>query len=91
MKNFGIFIFSYPEVQELQAIYTAYLLPVFQRLMPKSDWNEAKVQKLASSMVNVYEQVREKFKQDEQSHYLFTPRDLTHWTLGLLRYDLGAK
>ena len=26
---------------------------------------------------------------DDHSHYVFTPRDLTRWSLGLLRYDLA--
>ncbi len=26
---------------------------------------------------------------DDHSHYLFTPRDLTRWVLGLLRYPLS--
>lgn len=25
-----------------------------------------------------------------QNHYLFTPRDLTRWCLGLMRYDLRS-
>ncbi len=36
--------------------------------------------------------MKEKFSVDDYSHYIFTPRDLTHWTLGILRYDLtGVK
>lgn len=33
-------------------------------------------------------QVRAGLNVDEQRHYLFTPRDLTQWTRGLLRYEL---
>ena len=35
-------------------------------------------------------QVCSKFSVDEHSHYLFTPRDLTQWILGLLRYELDS-
>ena len=35
-------------------------------------------------------QVRAKFSVDDYSHYLFTPRDLTNWILGLLRYNLDS-
>ena len=41
-------------------------------------------------MVDVYEQVRRKFSVDEQRHYLFTPRDLTQWVRGLMRYELNS-
>ena len=39
-------------------------------------------------MVDVWEATRKKFSVDEQRHYLFTPRDLTAWLRGLLRYEL---
>ena len=45
----------------------------------------AQIDTLISSM-----QVRSKFTIDDHSHYLFTPRDLTQWVLGLLRYDLNG-
>ncbi len=35
-------------------------------------------------------QVRAKFSVDEHSHYLFTPRDLTQWVLGMMRYELDS-
>jgi hypothetical protein len=28
------------------------------------------------------------FSPVQQNHYVFTPRDLTRWCLGFLRYDL---
>lgn len=34
-------------------------------------------------------QVKSKFTVDDYPHYIFTPRDLTEWILGLLRYDLS--
>jgi len=34
-------------------------------------------------------QIRKHFTVDEYSHYVFTPRDLTQWVLGLLRYPLS--
>ena len=40
--------------------------------------------------MDVFEQVRRKFSVDEQRHYLFTPRDLTQWVQGLLRYELDS-
>ena len=34
-------------------------------------------------------QVRKHFTVDDRSHYVFTPRDLTQWVLGLTRYPLS--
>ena len=35
-------------------------------------------------------QIRTKFTVDDYPHYIFTPRDLTNWVLGLIRYDIPS-
>ena len=92
MIFFSLYICRYPDREQLQSIYSSYLKPVLQRhLSHHAVWgNDAKIHALAGSMVQVYENVRKLFTVDDYSHYLFTPRDLTSWVLGLLRYDLSA-
>jgi dynein heavy chain 2 len=46
-----------------------------------------KIEDLAKGMTQVYTGVRNAFSPVSQSHYLFTPRDLTNWSLGLMRYS----
>ncbi|CAM9392956.1 unnamed protein product, partial [Phaeothamnion confervicola] len=84
---------DYPEAAELAAIYDVFLESAFTSrrngggLDPR--WEQPpEREKLARMMVDLYEQVKSRFSMDE--HYLFTPRDLTAWVRGLLRYDLGA-
>ena len=36
-------------------------------------------------------QIRNTFTTDDQSHYLFTPRDLTQWVVSLLRYKFSSE
>ncbi|XP_059035365.1 cytoplasmic dynein 2 heavy chain 1 isoform X5 [Mustela lutreola] len=81
---------DYPEREQLQTIYGAYLEPVLHKnLKSHSIWgSSSKIYLLAGSMVQVYEQVRAKFTVDDYSHYFFTPCILTQWVLGLFRYDL---
>ncbi|PNI44695.1 DYNC2H1 isoform 3 [Pan troglodytes] len=81
---------DYPEREQLQTIYGAYLEPVLHKnLKNHSIWgSSSKIYLLAGSMVQVYEQVRAKFTVDDYSHYFFTPCILTQWVLGLFRYDL---
>ncbi|XP_062407923.1 dynein cytoplasmic 2 heavy chain 1 [Sardina pilchardus] len=83
---------DYPDREQLQTIYGAYLQPVLQRTLGNhAAWGTAgKVHQLAGSLVQVYEQVKAKFTVDDYSHYLFTPCILTQWVLSLLRYDLTA-
>ncbi|XP_071846316.1 cytoplasmic dynein 2 heavy chain 1-like isoform X2 [Apostichopus japonicus] len=83
---------GYADQDELQAIYSAYLIPVLHRsLQSHPVWGSAsKVHQLASSMLEVFAQVTSRFSVDDHSHYLFTTRDLTQWVTSLLRYDLNA-
>ncbi|KAG8452968.1 hypothetical protein GDO86_004684 [Hymenochirus boettgeri] len=81
---------DYPERDQLQTICSSYLEPVIlKKLRNHATWaSVSKIQQLAGSMVQVYEQVRAKFSVDDYSHYLFTPCILTQWITGLFRYDL---
>nr|XP_023648221.1 cytoplasmic dynein 2 heavy chain 1 isoform X1 [Paramormyrops kingsleyae]XP_023648222.1 cytoplasmic dynein 2 heavy chain 1 isoform X1 [Paramormyrops kingsleyae] len=83
---------DYPDREQLQTIYGAYLLPVLQKsLGERSPWGTpGKAHQLAASLLQVYEQVKSRFTVDDRSHYLFTPCDLTQWVLSLLRYDLST-
>ncbi|CAB1348217.1 unnamed protein product [Coregonus sp. 'balchen'] len=79
---------DYPDREQLQTIYYAYLQPVLQRsLGSQAAWaSTGKTHQLAGSL----EQVKAKFMEDDHSLYLFTPCVLTQWVLSLLRYDLTA-
>ncbi|KAK2847119.1 hypothetical protein Q5P01_010118 [Channa striata] len=83
---------DYPDREQLQTIYSAYLQPVLQHsLGSQAAWaSTGKTHQLAGSLVHLYEQVKAKFTVDDHSHYLFTPCILTEWVLSLLRYDLTA-
>ncbi|XP_008299945.1 cytoplasmic dynein 2 heavy chain 1 [Stegastes partitus] len=83
---------DYPDREQLQTIYSAYLQPVLQHsLGSEAAWaSTGKTHQLAGSLVQLYEQVKAKFTVDHHSHYLFTPCILTEWVLSLMRYDLTA-
>ncbi|KAM3875467.1 cytoplasmic dynein 2 heavy chain 1 [Diretmus argenteus] len=83
---------DYPDREQLQTIYSAYLQPVLQHsLGSQAAWaSTGKTHQLAGFFVQVYEQVKAKFTVDDHNHYLFTPCILTQWVLSLLRYDLTA-
>ncbi|XP_013869519.1 cytoplasmic dynein 2 heavy chain 1 [Austrofundulus limnaeus] len=83
---------DYPDREQLQTIYSAYLQPVLQHsLGSQAAWaTTGKIHQLAGFFVQLYEQVKTKFTVDDHSHYLFTPCILTEWVLSLLRYDLTS-
>ncbi|OQR98203.1 dynein heavy chain [Achlya hypogyna] len=78
---------DYPSADELGAVYSTFLQGVAAPLLADAGSRD----KLATSMVELYESVRAKFSVDDHRHYLFTPRDVTQWTFGLLRYDLATE
>ncbi|CAJ0594203.1 unnamed protein product [Cylicocyclus nassatus] len=75
---------GYPSEQNLNAIYSAYLMPILEVPLGSS----ARIEAIASVMVRLYEEIRAAFRPADRSHYIFTPRDLTKWTMGILRHEL---
>jgi dynein heavy chain 2 len=81
---------SQPDKDYLEVVYSSYLGAVFRSTLPSHPtWSsESRVAQLASSMVQVFQQMKQSFSVDDQSHYLFTPKHLTDWCLGLVRYTM---
>ena len=84
-------VVDYPDAKELSSVYDSLLELAFNSpgvSVPSKYNKDMERAKLASTMVDTYQQVKTKYTVDEHRHYLFTPRDLTSWVKGLLRYDL---
>ncbi|KAL8004079.1 putative AAA+ ATPase domain, dynein heavy chain region D6 P-loop domain-containing protein [Plasmopara halstedii] len=83
---------DYPSTDELVVVYSTFLEGIIDSIstsLQPSTWRESSNRdRLAKSMVEVFDTVKTKFSVDEQRHYLFTPRDLTKWVFALTRYDL---
>ncbi|XP_069679211.1 cytoplasmic dynein 2 heavy chain 1 isoform X2 [Periplaneta americana] len=84
-----IYSISYPEREEMKSIYHIYMSSILNSCVPQHPvWKSAtKVTNLAGSIIKIYEEVKNTFTPVQQNHYLYTPRDLTRWCLGLMRYD----
>jgi len=85
---------DYPDTRELAAIYGAYTAAAFGpnagvRLADERLRIPAGLSKVAATMVDVHQAVQARFSVDEHRHYIFTPRDLSAWVAGLMRYDLA--
>ncbi|KAJ3098912.1 Cytoplasmic dynein 2 heavy chain 1 [Phlyctochytrium planicorne] len=80
---------SYSDREQLQTVYRILCQPVLSTYFPSHKvWGLPKnVQRLSATMVNVYDQTMQKFTVDQQPHYLFTPRDLSNWVIGLTKYQ----
>ncbi|KAH8053449.1 dynein light chain binding protein [Aureococcus anophagefferens] len=94
-------VLDYPDTAELTAVYAELLEIALDaagarggdaaaaNLAPFSKPGER--EKLAATLVEVYERVKATFVVDDARHYLFTPRDLNAWVSNLLRYDLASE
>ncbi|KAJ3042257.1 Cytoplasmic dynein 2 heavy chain 1 [Rhizophlyctis rosea] len=80
---------SYPEREQLQAVYRLLAQPILSSCLPSHKiWSMPKnVQKLANTMVAIFDQTVLKFTVDQHPHYFFTPRDLSRWVIDLSRYQ----
>ena len=76
---------DYPSDEEMNLIYTEYLKAIL------STENLGKLSKLSQLLANcslsIYTKIKNSFTFDMYHHYLFTPRDVSNWLIGLLRYE----
>ncbi|KAJ1562887.1 Cytoplasmic dynein 2 heavy chain 1 [Nowakowskiella sp. JEL0078] len=84
---------SYTDRDQLQAVYRIIATPVIGSCMPGHKiWGFPKSsQKIANTMVNIFDHVVQKYTIDMQPHYLFTPRDLSRWIIGISRYQYTSE
>eukprot|EP01062_Namystynia_karyoxenos_P045109 TRINITY_DN3342_c0_g5_i1.p1 TRINITY_DN3342_c0_g5~~TRINITY_DN3342_c0_g5_i1.p1 ORF type:complete len:4328 (+),score=2117.78 TRINITY_DN3342_c0_g5_i1:233-13216(+) len=82
---------GYPDKESLNYVYSEFmhtLLSSEKLAKGTGGYGGGKGADIAKLMCTVYDQVKRKFTVDDASHYVFNPRDLTAWVLGLMRYDL---
>ena len=72
----------------MDAMCSSFLGAVFNEILPTHPvWSSrTKVSQLATSMVTIYANMKKSFPVDQKSHYIFTPKHLSDWCLGLVRY-----
>ncbi|KAJ3189734.1 Cytoplasmic dynein 2 heavy chain 1 [Gaertneriomyces sp. JEL0708] len=83
---------SYQDLDHLQVVYQTFIGYVLEGRLPAHPvWSSAANRsRLVSSMMSIYGSLTKRFTRDMQPHYIFSPRDLSRWVVGLGRYDVGA-
>uniref|UniRef100_A0A158Q7Q4 Cytoplasmic dynein 2 heavy chain 1 n=1 Tax=Elaeophora elaphi TaxID=1147741 RepID=A0A158Q7Q4_9BILA len=76
---------EYPTKEELITIYSSYLAILIKDL---SEPLRYRLNDLASTMVHLFNDVRNAFKPTDKAHYVFTLKDLSNWVFALTRYDI---
>lgn len=80
---------TYCDKEQQMNIYRVLLQPLIGSCLNNHPmWSLPKnIQRLASTMVRIYSETKALFTVDVQSHYLFTPRDLSRLLTGFARYE----
>ena len=81
---------SYPAREQLTCVYTAMLRAVPGLASVPELGGADGCGKLASAILDVWEQISKRYTIDDARHYFFTPRDLTSWVYSLVRHSLGT-
>jgi dynein heavy chain 2 len=83
-------VLDYPETNELISVYDTFLSVVLKGVkLFDNRWQlPADRERLASTIVEIYQKTREKFTVDDRRHYLFTPRDMTLLVKNICRYPI---
>ena len=91
----NIAFMEYPSRDELVSVYAgcfeATLGAIRTPVLDSKMQSPKELRRLASTLVDLYDQIKSRFSVDDYRHYLFTPRDLTKLVTGLLRYDLATE
>jgi dynein heavy chain 2 len=81
---------SYPSQSSLETIYSDFFTAMLQspafQAMPLGV-NAKSAADFARAVTNVYGGVTKRFTVDDASHYIFSPRDITRWLLGVMAYN----
>lgn len=80
LRHVSLLMVDYPGVSSLHQIYETFNRAVMKCVPDLRGYTDS----VTHSMINVYLESKEKFKPSMQSHYVYSPRELTRWCRGLL-------
>ena len=84
-----ILFLDYPSDEEMNLIYNEYLNVILSKFENIKKNNIAQI--LANCSINIYNNIKKSFTFDMYRHYIFTPRDISNWLIGLLRYECKSE
>jgi dynein heavy chain 2, cytosolic len=83
---------DYSPRDQLLSIVSSYVSAAFMKRVPGHPifQEQNACSKIASALLDVFDKTKATFSVDEHRHYLFTPRDVSSWIIGTLRYDIQS-
>ena len=83
--NVRMLFLDYPNNEDMNIIYNQYLKAILssENLGKLTDLSKI----LSNCSISLYNNVKSTFTFDDYHHYIFTPRDISNWLIGLLRFE----
>lgn len=79
LSHIPLVMVDYPGYGSLQHIYNTFISAIFKKVPHLSGFSRD----LTQAMLEVYTKSCSKFSNSSQSHYVYSPRELTRWVRGL--------
>ena len=86
--NVKLAYMDYASNEELLPVYNLYLKTVLSHPRLGGGKLAGSTRRLASFMIDMYGEIKNRFSVDDHRHYLFTPRMVTQLVFQLLRYEI---
>jgi dynein heavy chain 2 len=86
--NVKLAFMDYPSSEDLLPVYNIYMKTILVHPRLGNGSMQKSTRKLASFLIDMFGEVRQRFSVDDHRHYLFTPRMVTTIIFQLLRYEI---
>lgn len=80
LRHFSLIMVDYPGAVSLQQIYQTYNLAVMKCAPNMRGFTQA----ITLALIEVYKRTKAELTHTMQQHYIYSPRELTRWSKGLL-------
>lgn len=79
---------DYPTQEELLPVYNLYLKTILSHPRLGEGKLGGSTRRLATFMIDLFGDIKQKFSVDDHRHYSFTPRMISSLVFQLLRYEI---
>ena len=86
--NVRLVYMDYSAQEELVPVYNLYLKTILAHPRLGDGKLTGSTRRLATFMIDLFGDVRQRFSVDDHRHYQYTPREITNLIFMLLRYEI---
>lgn len=79
LRHAPVLMVDYPQAESLSQIYGTFVRAVLKFVPTLKGYSDA----ITAAMISVFDQSRSHFTTSKQSHYIYSPRELSRWMRGI--------